>query len=121
MKLLVIDDEDDIREAIAEVLHGEGFAVETAADGQQALEMAAAHVYAAILLDLTMPRMDGWQFRARQRADPAIAGIPVIVFSAVATDGIDADAVLVKPFGVDDLVRTVRSVVAAHDGASVVA
>ncbi|BDG03174.1 response regulator transcription factor [Anaeromyxobacter oryzae] len=115
VRLLVVDDEEDIREAVAEVLHREGFVVETARDGEQALEKAtAARVYSAILLDLMMPRMDGWQFRERQRADPTIAGIPVIIVSATVPDRIDADAVLPKPFDAEDLVRTVRSVVAAR-------
>jgi DNA-binding response OmpR family regulator len=112
-RLLVVDDEPDIRDAVAEALHDEGFEVETARDGRQALEKAAARTgLSAILLDLMMPGMNGWQFRERQRLDPALAGIPVIIVSAGVTDGMDADAFLPKPFRLEELIRTVRAVLA---------
>jgi CheY-like chemotaxis protein len=60
-----------------------------------------------------MPRMNGWQFRAAQKLDPAIARVPVIVVSATPISGMDADRVIEKPFEVEALLAAVRGVVPA--------
>ena len=99
--VLVVDDEPHLRDIVARVLRREGYDVTTADNGQHA--MALLHHDArpdAILLDLMMPEMNGWQFRVAQKADPALAGIPVIAMSADSSAkaaAIDADFFLPKP------------------------
>lgn len=82
---MIVDDEPDIRETLAEILRDEGMQVETAEDGADALEklrgLAACRI---ILLDLMMPGMNGWQFRERQRQDPRLSRIPVLLLSGSA-------------------------------------
>ena len=112
--ILVVDDERDIRDTIAELLTDEGYEVEEASDGAEALEKARGCHPAMVLLDLMMPGMNGWEFRARQRGDPDLAGIPVIVVSALGkVPGVDAAAYLTKPFELEDLLTVVRRHAAA--------
>lgn len=107
--ILVVDDERDIRDTIAELLAEEGYAVEEAGDGAEALAKARDCKPIVVLLDLMMPGMNGWEFRARQRGDPELAAIPVIVLSALGkVPGVDAAAYLQKPFGLEDLLSVVR-------------
>jgi len=85
-RVLIVEDDDALREALSDALRDEGFSVEAAADGLEALDLL--HLPAnpnpsVILLDLSMPRMNGWQFRAVQQTDDRISGIPVVVLSAV--------------------------------------
>jgi len=82
--ILIVDDDNDVRAALSELLEAEGFAVEGAADGRMALaHLRAAKVHpAVILLDLMMPGMDGWDFRNEQMRDPQLAAVPVVIVSA---------------------------------------
>jgi CheY-like chemotaxis protein len=108
--VLVVDDESDIREAVAELLADEGYEVLDAGDGAEALRMAREHHPSIVLLDLMMPGMSGWEFCARRRDDPELARIPVIVLSAVGGEqGLDAAGYLQKPFELDDLLTAVRA------------
>ncbi len=112
--ILVVDDERDLRDTIAEVLSDEGYDVEEAGDGAEALTKARQVHPALVLLDLMMPGMNGWEFRTRQRGDPDLAAIPVIVVSALGkVPGVDAAAYLQKPFELDDLLNAVRPYVPA--------
>jgi CheY-like chemotaxis protein len=79
--VLVVDDDANIRNGLAELLRLRRFAVVTAANGAEALEQARAHHPRIILLDLIMPVMDGEQFRVAQQRDEQIKNIPVIVLS----------------------------------------
>lgn len=107
--VLVVDDERDIREAVSEVLADEGYEVFGAADGAEALSKLRAHHPAVVLLDLMMPGMNGWEFRAAQQHDPEVSGIPVIVVSALGkVAGLDAAEFLQKPFELDALLTAVR-------------
>lgn len=109
--VLVVDDETDIRECVADLLEREGYSTRQAPDGAVALALAhSAPRPSAIVLDLMMPVMNGWQFRERQLADPAIAGIPVIVVSAANGHELKANAALAKPFEIDALLSTVEHV-----------
>ncbi len=107
--ILLVEDDFDVRETIAEVLGDEGYQVVTAADGQQALDQLRDGLRPfAILLDLMMAGMNGFQFRAAQRADPTIASIPVIVLTAdrqvdQKAEALDADAYVKKPTQLEDL------------------
>ncbi len=106
--VLVVDDESDIRQAVAEVLADEGYQVVGACDGFEALAKARAYHPEVVLLDLMMPRMDGWEFRRAQMHDPEVARIPVVVLSALGPDSLQAEGYVGKPFDVDELVRAVR-------------
>jgi CheY-like chemotaxis protein len=104
MNILIVDDARDIRLLLRVRLQKVGYTVADAANGQEALEHLAATTDrpCLILLDLMMPVMNGWEFRARQLADPALATIPVVVLSAAppsdaATEALHAVAVLKKP------------------------
>jgi len=85
--VLVVEDDPDLREMMEQLLHLEGFATLTAPNGLEALNLLNAGApVKVILLDLMMPVMDGWEFRRRQRADPKLANIPVVVMSAIDGD-----------------------------------
>jgi CheY-like chemotaxis protein len=112
--ILIVEDDDDIREALTQILDLEGYVVREASNGREALDICANDpTPALILLDLMMPVMDGWQFRSEQVKDPALAKVPVVVISAdagvhekVASFG--AAAVLPKPISLDRLLRAVE-------------
>ncbi len=106
--VLVVDDESDIRQAVAEVLSFEGYQVMVAGDGAEALAKARAYRPRLVLLDLMMPRMNGWEFRRAQKRDPEVSGIPVVVLSALGAESVDAEGYVGKPFDVDELVSAVR-------------
>jgi CheY-like chemotaxis protein len=110
--ILIVEDDADLREMMAQLLTLEGFRAATATNGQDALNyLKHGQQPDLILLDLMMPVMDGWEFRKRQTADPAIARVPVVVLSAVdptrSTD-LDAAAILKKPLDFDRLLDLVR-------------
>jgi len=108
-RILVVDDDPDIREAIAEVLRMEGATVLTASSGPEALETLSVIRPSLVLLDLMMPGMTGWDVFERMRERPALAKVPVCIISAVANRAPPAvDRVLVKPIAIDDLLKTVK-------------
>jgi CheY-like chemotaxis protein len=80
--ILVVEDNADVRSAMTRLLQAAGYRVTSAADGREALQCLRREPPAVILLDLAMPVMTGWQFRAEQQHDPALATIPVVVVSA---------------------------------------
>ncbi len=107
--VLVVDDETDIRDAVSEVLSEEGYEVASASDGIEALKKARALRPSVVLLDLMMPRMNGWEFCAARRRDPELAAIPVIVLSALGrVSGLDCAGYIQKPFDLEQLVTAVR-------------
>jgi CheY-like chemotaxis protein len=107
-KVLVVEDDHLIREAIAEALDEEGFEVVEAANGREALEKLHAQPGASlVLLDLMMPVMDGWRFREAQLRDPELANIPVVVLSAVKDENVPAERHFSKPCDLDELLDTV--------------
>ena len=112
--VLLVEDDADIREGFRELLQSEGLQVTVAANGLEALARLdeGKPLPDVILLDLMMPVMDGFAFRARQRADPRIARIPVVVISAdprldARHDVLDARAYLTKPCDIDLLIAMV--------------
>ncbi len=81
--ILLIDDDPDTREQLAEILSEAGYLVATARNGLEGLEKLKTDCApCVILLDLMMPVMNGWQFRAKQLSEPKLARLPVIVLSA---------------------------------------
>jgi CheY-like chemotaxis protein len=116
-QILVVDDDYDIRSVVDDLLTGEGYDVRTAGNGRQALEMLAIWRPGVILLDLSMPEMNGWTFLAHQQADPELARIPVVVMSAhynLKAGGSlsSAAAVVAKPFDVDRLLDLITTLIA---------
>lgn len=114
--LLIVDDDADIRNVLSEFLQDEGYAIATAANGREALAHLHAHPRtAAVLLDLMMPIMNGFQFRAEQKADPAIAAVPVVVMTASGSfdaASIDAEEVLAKPLDLERLLAALAKATA---------
>lgn len=110
MRVLVVDDDPDIRETLREVLDLEGVTVTTAADGRDAMEALRAGLGPSlIVLDLMMPIMSGWDVLAALRADRALAEIPVAVISAGGrTPPPGATYFLKKPIDLDDLLDLVQ-------------
>jgi CheY-like chemotaxis protein len=104
---LVVEDELDLREAIADLLELEGYRVATAANGREALDQLAAKTPGIVLLDLMMPVVDGWQVLDAMRRDERLRGVPVVVISAHPHPPADVP-VLPKPFHGDDLLATMR-------------
>ncbi|MDX6257919.1 MAG: hypothetical protein QOJ11_4253 [Frankiales bacterium] len=122
-RVLVVDDDDVIRQLIVVNLELEGFQVHVAVDGQDALDKVKQIRPHVVTLDIMMPRLDGWEAATRLRADPETADIRVILLSARAQeadlrrgDRIGVDAYLTKPFDPDELIDTVRRLAALGDG-----
>jgi CheY-like chemotaxis protein len=113
--ILVVEDREDVRQGMAQLLEMHGFLVADARDGEAALARLDAHGdVALILLDLLLPgSVSGADFRARQLADPDYALIPTIIVTASDTKeeqrhGLRADAWIEKPFRFDELLDMVR-------------
>jgi CheY-like chemotaxis protein len=110
--VLIVEDDADLREMMAQLLSLEGFRTETVANGREALAyLARGDRPDVILLDLMMPVMDGWEFRRRQVGDPAIADVPVVVLSAldpVRAADLGGTAFLKKPLDFDRMLELVR-------------
>jgi CheY-like chemotaxis protein len=104
-RVLVVDDDDDIREVIGELLDDVGYEVILARDGRQALAMLTKEpLPSAIVLDMMMPGMDGATFRAKQLADERLAAIPVVAISAFGKPRLPGvRETLAKPFDMSAL------------------
>ncbi len=111
MRVLIVDDDRDLQEAICETLEAGGHAATGVSNGRQALEyLQTGKSTCLILLDLMMPVMNGWEFREQQLQDAAIASIPVVVISAHASqenEELSPDGFLRKPIRAEDLLSTV--------------
>jgi len=113
--ILIVEDDFDVRESLSEALRDEGYAIECAVDGEQALEyLRNGGRPGLILLDLMMPRMSGSEFRMVQKVDPQLQHLPVVLLSA---DGameekakaLETDGALRKPIDLDQLLRVIES------------
>jgi CheY-like chemotaxis protein len=111
--LLLVEDDADIRELLSDALRDQGYEVVGAGNGSGALgHLRSGLRPSLILLDLMMPVMNGWEFRERQRQDPSLADIPVLLLSA---DGagdrhvpsLEAVGCLKKPFELDALLEAI--------------
>ena len=113
-RVLVVDDEPDVAFLCRVNLEMEGYEVLTADDGQTAVEVVGAEHPDAVLLDIMLPRLDGWSVLSAIRADPSTAEIPVVIMSAKPREGRSLEGAieyLEKPFSRDQLVRAVRGAV----------
>jgi DNA-binding response OmpR family regulator len=114
--ILLIEDDSDVRESLAYLLMDQGYDVACAEDGQEALSYLHAGLKpGVILLDIMMPRMNGYEFRAAQKQEPEIAAIPVIVLSAAGSialrvKGLDAAVALEKPIAFEKLCKAIEQV-----------
>jgi CheY-like chemotaxis protein len=120
--ILVVDDRDDVRQGLAQLLELHGFLVADARDGQDAMQQLTAdpEAFALMLLDLVLPgAIDGREVRTRQLSDPALASLPTIVVSASDVNQADRlalkpDGWLDKPFRFEDLLELVRRYVVSE-------
>jgi CheY-like chemotaxis protein len=96
--VLVVEDDPEQQDLIVEVLRGAGFRIIASDEGRKALELATVVRPCAVVLDLSMPGMDGREFLRRRRGVPELADTPVIVITGGSVEGVEADAVLHKPF-----------------------
>ena len=115
--ILVADDEEDLRELVSYRLSRSGYEVVEAVDGQEALELATEHTPDVMVLDVMMPRLDGYELTRRIREQDSLRSVPVILLTARSQEtdvsrGFDvgADDYLKKPFNPDELVARVRAV-----------
>jgi DNA-binding response OmpR family regulator len=115
VRVLVVEDDDVIRQLITVNLELEGFEVVPAIDGVDALEKVGDAKPDVVTLDVMMPRLDGWATAERLRENPDTAGIKILLLSARAQEAdlkrgerIGVDAYLTKPFDPDELIDVVR-------------
>jgi len=123
-RVLVVDDDEVIRQLIAVNLTLEGFEVATACDGQDCLDRVHDIDPDVITLDVMMPRLDGWETATRLRSDPSTRHIKVVLITARAQEedrrrglGIGVDAYVTKPFDPAELIQIVREL-AESDGSA---
>ena len=118
--ILLVDDEDSIQKLLTYPLERDGFKVVHARDGEEGLELIRAHGPAAVVLDIRMPGLDGWQVLTRVREDQAMSAVPVIIVSILDERSrgmtLGATDYLVKPVGREELVGALRRVGAVHSG-----
>jgi len=107
--ILIVEDDEDVREAMVAFLEMKGYAVASACNGREALDyLRDAPAPDLIITDLAMPVMDGRQFRREQLKDARIAAIPMLVITAMADrTHIDASEILLKPVDADILLTAV--------------
>jgi CheY-like chemotaxis protein len=121
-RILIVEDHPTMREAMRLVLEGEGFEIDEAADGVSALERIRQDVPDLVFLDLHIPGTSGAEVLSAVKADPATAGVRVIVVTADGEEGrvpamaMGADEYFTKPFSPITLLKTVERVLAAREG-----
>jgi CheY-like chemotaxis protein len=112
--ILIVEDDFDVRESLSEALRDEGYAIDCAVDGEQALEYLRGGARPGlILLDLMMPRMSGSEFRMIQKVDPQLRHVPVVLLSA---DGameekakaLETDGAIRKPIDLELLLKVIE-------------
>ncbi len=119
-RVLVVDDDEVIRQLIAVNLQLEGFEVATAVDGQDCLDKVVEVAPDVITLDVMMPRLDGWETAVQLRKSPETAHIKIVLITARAQEEdiargahVGADAYLTKPFDPGEMIRVVRELAGA--------
>jgi two-component system alkaline phosphatase synthesis response regulator PhoP len=123
-RLLLVDDDEDLRMSLAEALEDAGYAVIQAGNGHMALQLLESELPDLVLLDLLMPVLNGWQFCQSKNENPVTAAIPVIAMSAAVSKDpkspyyIDVDDFIAKPVELDELLAKISGCLArtALDG-----
>ncbi len=122
MRVLVIEDETDLRRAVVQTLREEGYAVDEAAEGEEGLFKALGWDYDAVVLDLMLPGLDGWELLRRLRRERKTPVLILTARDAVAdrVRGLDAgaDDYLVKPFALGELLARLRALIRRAAGAA---
>ena len=115
MRILIVEDEPDLRRTLAQALREEGYAVDTAGDGDDGLYKAESWEYDAILLDVMLPKMDGWQVlrRLREKKRTPVLMLTARDRTADRVKGLDtgADDYVVKPFDLPELLARMRALI----------
>lgn len=114
-KVLIVDDEPNIVLSVEFLMQREGHEVVTAGDGQEAMDVLAAARPDLMILDVMMPRKNGFEVCAEVRADPEMSGMPILMLTAKGREAemkkglsLGADAYITKPFSTHDLVTKVN-------------
>lgn len=108
-RVLVVEDDEDIREAVVEAIADRGYVVVAAENGAVAMERMREHPPCIVLLDLMMPVMDGWEVVAHMDTEPALAQVPICIVSAHDKDLPRNVCVLRKPVSLASLIATVEN------------
>jgi CheY-like chemotaxis protein len=109
MRILIVDDEQDIRESLEEFFQDEGYEVATAANGADALKrLSQQELPCAVILDLLMPVLNGIELYAKMQSDPRLAKIPVIISTSDPSRAPSGVLVMKKPLNLSRLLGTVR-------------
>lgn len=110
--ILVVDDDQDFREALSEVLTDAGYPVQQAENGEVALQRVAEEAPGIVLLDLKMPVLDGWGVMERMRSDARSSAIPILILSAYGFEWeaelLGAQGYIPKSVGMDEILERVR-------------
>lgn len=118
--ILIVDDDPDILDNIVTVLETQPYRLATARDGKKCMEMIAEKIPDLLILDLLMPRMDGWGVIREMRSDPRYMGVPIMVLTTVIEDAsrrryeletgiaMDIQAYIQKPVSPSELIRRVE-------------
>ncbi len=109
MKVMIVDDETDIRESLREVFEDEGYEVTTASNGAEALAyLAQGDVPCAMVLDLLMPQVNGNEVYAKMQADPRLSQVPVIISTSDPSRAPSGVLIMKKPIDLDRLLETIH-------------
>ena len=125
MRVLLVEDNEINRDMLSRRLIRRGYTVLIAEDGQKAVEMAASEAPDLILMDMSLPIIDGWEATRRIKAEPATSGVPIIALTAHAMQG-DREKALeagcddydTKPIELPRLLKKIESLVGGTDGES---
>ncbi len=117
-KILVVEDTEDNRQILRDLLGMAGYEMVEAHDGAQGVAMAAGHRPDLILMDIQMPVLDGYEATRRIKADPALAAIPIVAVTSYALSGDEAktraagcDDYIAKPYSPRQMLAKVRSII----------
>jgi len=117
-KIMVVDDEPDLLEVVKLILESDGYQVVTASSGQDALNRIEKDMPDLVLLDIIMPRMDGWEVFSRIKSNPKTTDIPVIMLTAkdqridklIGLHVVRVNDYITKPFGRAELLERIKRV-----------
>ena len=123
-RILIVDDEPNIVLALELLMKREGYEIRTVGDGESAVEAAEMFRPDLILLDVMMPRMDGYEVCQRIRADPSLKDTVIVMLTAKGREverekglALGADLYITKPFSTREVVRKVKEILASKSGA----
>lgn len=120
--ILIVDDDPDILEGLTTILESQPFRLATAMDGKKCMQMVHEEIPDLILLDLLMPRMDGWGVIREMRSEPSLANVPIMILTTVIEDasrrryeletgmGMDVQDYVQKPARPDDLIVRITKI-----------